>query len=90
MVDEIKSWVKKDLIIKEGYNQLQEILLDRAIDLTRNKTAKEIFKDIDTLISKINTYKSDIDTLVTIGRQNALNDLDNELIKIKKKSGIVV
>lgn len=46
MVDEIKSWVKKDLIIKEGYNQLQEILLDRAIDLTRNKTAKEIFKEL--------------------------------------------
>jgi len=48
---------------------------------------KEFKAKIKKIIDKVSKYKSAISPLITIGRQNAINDIENELELLSKLKG---
>ena len=69
------------------YEEALVVSLETAKEVLKRAKEEErenVFKRVKVLIEKISTYKSEIDSLVNIGRQNAISDLENEFEEIKK------
>lgn len=60
----------------------------RRLEKGNINVAEAIFKDIEDMLENISVRRSAISPLITIGRQNCMNDIDNELEELKKKYGM--
>jgi len=48
------------------------------------KAQQDLIRKIEKMLFRISGYKSEINSFVNIGRQNCMNDIDNELMEIKR------
>jgi len=93
-----------DELSKLGYDELRTVVLqyyaqfkvwnkklknhNKRIKRLEKTYPKKIFKDIDKVIKRIKSFKSEVSPEINIGRQNAINDIENELLSVKKKWGL--
>ncbi|MFQ6056048.1 MAG: hypothetical protein ACE5J3_08725 [Methanosarcinales archaeon] len=80
-----KESINIDDLTSSEIDDLIEQLIFQKVEIESQKTAQQIIIKVEKLISKINKYKSEVDDMITIGRQNAMNDLENELKQLKQK-----
>ena len=64
--------------------RLIRVYLEEEHNALIKRAQQELIKKIEKMLFRISGYKSEINSFVNIGRQNCMNDIDNELMEIKR------